>query len=443
MENNRYDVIVVGAGISGLLSALALSKEGKKVLVLEKSGVVGGNCRTYEVENTGFFVDTGVHAITGLNGGPLVKLMDKCFSFTPKFVPHGDYYIREKDGLRKFPNTIQSIARFNAIPRKDRLMLTKLLIKAIAEHAIFKNSDITVYNYVSGHNLSPKSLRLLDALSYFLSGVSMKDTPVWRILSGGGITNDNEFKPHKKVGDILRLALNPCYSEQGYPRGGIGTITKCIIESLPKSARIKTCEEVIEINQENILKVTTKNNAYKADKIIYSGEAKRLPELTEMPKEWTDSVRKLKQSKAMTIWLGLKKPINAFNYRGSEVWFSEGISYWGMPTSGYDVHLAPKGKQLIGFSTFMSADENPSNYEKDFLDTIYSVAPEIEKNIEMKHTQIISPPEKAAVSVGVKFPPVQTPVKNLYLVGTDADMRSMGITRASYSVLEMLKAMHL
>ncbi|MFQ6063000.1 MAG: FAD-dependent oxidoreductase [Methanosarcinales archaeon] len=32
-----YDVIVVGAGISGLLSALVFSKNEKKVLVLEKN----------------------------------------------------------------------------------------------------------------------------------------------------------------------------------------------------------------------------------------------------------------------------------------------------------------------------------------------------------------------------------------------------------------------
>ena len=35
-EQMKYDAIVVGAGISGLLATLALSKEGKNVLLLEK-----------------------------------------------------------------------------------------------------------------------------------------------------------------------------------------------------------------------------------------------------------------------------------------------------------------------------------------------------------------------------------------------------------------------
>ncbi|MDD3007123.1 MAG: FAD-dependent oxidoreductase, partial [Candidatus Pacebacteria bacterium] len=64
MEESNYDAIVVGAGISGILAALALSKEGKKVLIIEKTGELGGNCRTYEIN--GYHIDTGPHAITGL-----------------------------------------------------------------------------------------------------------------------------------------------------------------------------------------------------------------------------------------------------------------------------------------------------------------------------------------------------------------------------------------
>ena len=38
----RYDVIVVGAGISGLLAALTLSKHGKKSLFLKKDDIWAG-----------------------------------------------------------------------------------------------------------------------------------------------------------------------------------------------------------------------------------------------------------------------------------------------------------------------------------------------------------------------------------------------------------------
>ena len=77
MDNDNYDVVVIGAGISGLLAALALSKEGKSVLILEKEDAVGGVCRSYEVN--GYRIDTGPHAITRLENGPFKELMDRYF----------------------------------------------------------------------------------------------------------------------------------------------------------------------------------------------------------------------------------------------------------------------------------------------------------------------------------------------------------------------------
>ncbi len=439
----KYDVIVVGAGISGLLSALALSKEGNSVLVLEKTKFIGGNCRTYEVDDTGYFVDSGVHAITCLKNGPLVKLMEKYFSIVPKFVPHGHYYVRNDNCLKKFPNTIQGLARFGFISKKEKLILSKLVIEAMASMRHLKETDVSVYDYVQKYAFSEHTLRFLDALSYFLSGVSMKETPVWRIITGGGLVDENEHRLHKKITNIARIALNSTYEEQGYPRGGIGNLVQCILQSTPKKMDVHVQEDVLKIRRTGkTFEVVTSKAMYVSGIVVYSAEAKKLAEIANMPTKWAVSAKKIRQSKSITLWLGLKKPLKVLDYKGSEVWFNKGISYWAMPVSNYDSHLAPKGKQLVGFSTFMPYEEDATAYEKKLLETICSAIPEIKGNIEMKHAQIMVP-EKGAVSVGVKFPSVKTPVKNLYLVGTDADMRSMGITRASYSVIEMLKLYNL
>ncbi len=44
---NEYDFIVVGAGLSGIVTARQLAENGKKVLVLEKRKHIGGNCYDY------------------------------------------------------------------------------------------------------------------------------------------------------------------------------------------------------------------------------------------------------------------------------------------------------------------------------------------------------------------------------------------------------------
>ena len=56
----RYDAIIIGAGHNGLVTACYLAKAGKKVLVLERRGVVGGACVTEEVF-PGFKVSTAAY----------------------------------------------------------------------------------------------------------------------------------------------------------------------------------------------------------------------------------------------------------------------------------------------------------------------------------------------------------------------------------------------
>jgi len=57
MQQEKYDVVVIGAGIGGLGTGALLAKQGYKTLVVEKRDFVGGRFSSYEYE--GFTLPTG------------------------------------------------------------------------------------------------------------------------------------------------------------------------------------------------------------------------------------------------------------------------------------------------------------------------------------------------------------------------------------------------
>ncbi|GEQ85245.1 all-trans-retinol 13,14-reductase [Patiriisocius marinistellae] len=72
----KYDVVIVGSGMGGLVAGITLAKEGKSVCVLEKNNQFGGNLQTFSRDKTIF--DTGVHYLGGLDEG---QNLHKYFSY--------------------------------------------------------------------------------------------------------------------------------------------------------------------------------------------------------------------------------------------------------------------------------------------------------------------------------------------------------------------------
>ena len=60
-KKDRKNIVIFGAGISGLSTAVFLLKRGHKVTVLEKESHVGGMCSSYKYK--GFTIDYGPHKI--------------------------------------------------------------------------------------------------------------------------------------------------------------------------------------------------------------------------------------------------------------------------------------------------------------------------------------------------------------------------------------------
>ncbi|MCP4976711.1 MAG: NAD(P)/FAD-dependent oxidoreductase [Maribacter sp.] len=132
--NINYDVVVIGSGLGGLVTANILAKEGRSVCVLEKNNQYGGNLQTF-VRDKAIF-DTGVHYIGGLSKGQnlyqyfkyleiydglVLKQLNKdgfdiiTFDDDPIAYKHAQGYQNFEDSLiSQFPEEEEGIKKYSA-----------------------------------------------------------------------------------------------------------------------------------------------------------------------------------------------------------------------------------------------------------------------------------------------------------------------------------------
>jgi phytoene dehydrogenase-like protein len=77
-SGSKYDVAIIGAGLSGLAAGIRLAHFGKRVCIFERHNAVGGLNGFYSLEGRKY--DVGLHAVTnyvppGVRGTPLVKIL--------------------------------------------------------------------------------------------------------------------------------------------------------------------------------------------------------------------------------------------------------------------------------------------------------------------------------------------------------------------------------
>src|SRR5208282_5966290 len=113
---NRFDAVIVGGGHNGLVTAAYLARAGRKVLVLERRGLVGGCCVTEEVW-PGFHVSTAAYLASLLQErivrdlelarfGYLVDAKDPAFFSA---FPDGRHFFMWQDERK----TLDEIAKFS------------------------------------------------------------------------------------------------------------------------------------------------------------------------------------------------------------------------------------------------------------------------------------------------------------------------------------------
>ncbi|MBX7121579.1 MAG: NAD(P)/FAD-dependent oxidoreductase [Opitutaceae bacterium] len=161
-SRSHYDVVILGAGMSGLAAGIRLAHFGRRVCIFERHNAVGGLNGFYSIAGRKF--DVGLHAVTnyvrpGVKGTPLGKLFRQLridreeFALCEQkqsriaFGPQGevslrftnDFVVLESEIAAKFPGQIDGFRRLLALVRTHddvSLEATPLSARAVVREHI-------------------------------------------------------------------------------------------------------------------------------------------------------------------------------------------------------------------------------------------------------------------------------------------------------------------
>ena len=104
----KYDIIIVGSGLGGLVCGYILSKKGFKVAIVEKNAQIGGCLQSFRRKGVNF--DTGMHYIGSMDEGQILYRFWKYLGLT-ETIP---LQRLNNDGLTSFLSTAHNITLLRA-----------------------------------------------------------------------------------------------------------------------------------------------------------------------------------------------------------------------------------------------------------------------------------------------------------------------------------------
>ncbi|MEK6678756.1 MAG: NAD(P)/FAD-dependent oxidoreductase [Nitrospirota bacterium] len=239
MKKN-YDAIIIGAGIGGLTAGAFLSKAGKKVLVIEKSNIIGGRCSSRTWDGFSFDVGADYFAKGMLKNfarlgkdvalrpiGFSVKSFNKGKVMT---IPPGLHLIKELSG---FGMSKKEIAGFGLS------MAREILFRRYSKR--YKTNDSVIDTITN----NPLLRNILNIGAFFSGSLPHKMPSYWfNLLFGRTFGYDFPFYPMdgaQRIPDLLSEVIR----ENGGEIRTNTSVEKILIEK-NKAAGVKTTGEEIE-----------------------------------------------------------------------------------------------------------------------------------------------------------------------------------------------------
>ena len=421
----HYDVVVVGSGLAGMVSAIILAKEGKSVCVLEKNNQYGGNLQTFVRDKTIF--DTGVHYIGGLSEGQnlhqyfkYIDILDGIqlhkmdedgfdlisFDGDPKEYRHAQGYDNFiKNLLEDFPDEEEGIKMYCEKLQETCLKFPLYSLKKGKPY--YDDADIfqlPAKEYINSFTKNKKLQAVLAGSNYLYAGDQNK-TPFF----------------------VHALSTNSYIQSSYRCVNGGSQITKVLVKRLKaEGGEVYKHHEVSKFGFEDGLissATTTKGIEIKGDLFISNIEPKLTVKMVgedKFRKSYTNRIEKIESTiAAFTLYLVLKP--DTFKYQNknfyhfkdsSKVWDSHNYTQESWP-EGYMMSMGIK-KNSNGFGdsiavmTYMNYDE-----VKPWEDTFNTVAHKNERGLTYEQFKT----EKAEILIDElvkKFPNLRDCIESYY-----------------------------
>lgn len=406
-----FDVIVIGSGIGGLVTATQLAAKGAKVLVLESYLIPGGSAGYFESQDYCF--DVGASMIFGLGHKGTTNLLTRALSAVNSsletipdpvqihyHLPQGldlkvdrdydkflqnliAYFPHESRGIRRFYDECWRV--FNYLNKFDLLSLEepRYLLRTFLQHPLAclglakylpQNAGDVARRYIK----DPQLLKFIDMECYCWSVVPADMTPM---INAGMVFSDRH------------------YGGVNYPKGGVGQIAQKLVAGLEMSGgTIKYQAKVTKIltQRGRAVGVQLANGEIYQGKRIVSNATRwdtfeKLLPVEKIPsneKNWQQ--RYQKSPSFLSLHMGVKESVlpggTECHHIVLEDWADmttpEGTLFVSIPTL-LDPDLAPEGHHIIhGFTPHWVNDwegMSAREYEAKKEDAAWRIIDRLEK----------------------------------------------------------------